>query len=176
MRSSRSRQIQLTVAFGAFAAVLGVGPAYGELSAAAKCQKALAMGVRRVTGAALRSIEKCHRARMRGAMATMGDCNDPSQSTGASLERLQRAVAKLPHLAERACAADGTPASLGYDPCPAPCGSVAISTYADVGECLACLAQDRTRTIALRLVYLADSKVVRFVSTHEPVTASSSSR
>ena len=152
MRSSRSRLIQLTVAFGAFAAVLGVRPAHGgELSGAAKCQKALATGVRRVTGAALRGVEKCHRARMRAASPTTGDCNDPSQSTGASLERLQRAVAKLPNLAERGCAAAGPPASLGYDPCPAPCGAVAISTYADVGECLACLAQDRTRTVAVSI-------------------------
>jgi cytolysin (calcineurin-like family phosphatase) len=138
------------VAVCSLAAIVGVEPARaGGLIADAKCQKALAAGVRRVTGAALKGIEKCHRQRMQSTSATTGDCNDPSVSTGASLERLQRAVAKLHSLADRECGAAGAPATLGYDPCPAPCASVAIATYADVSECLACLAQDRTRAVAV---------------------------
>jgi hypothetical protein len=139
-------------ALSALAMVAGVQPAHAAgLSADAACRKALAVGVRRVTGAALKGVERCHRNRMRGEVAATVDCNDPGQLTGAALERLQRAIAKLGALANRGCNAAGMPAALGYDPCPTPCGAVAIGTYADVSACLACLAQDRARDLATPL-------------------------
>lgn len=106
------------------------------------------VGVRRVTHAALKGVEKCQRARMRGDPPAMAGCNDPGQLSGSSSDRLQRAIATLEAVAGRRCSAASPPATLGYDPCPAPCESIATNTYAGVGSCLACVAQDRVRTLA----------------------------
>lgn len=152
MLISISQHIGAIAALAAVAVLAGVTPAHAApLSAAAACQKALALGVRRVTGVALKGAEKCHRKRMRGTIATSVDCNDPDQLTGASLDRLQHAVAKLEASARRTCDAAGAPAALGYDPCPAPCATIPIGTYTDVSACLACLAQDRAHGVAVTL-------------------------
>jgi cytolysin (calcineurin-like family phosphatase) len=134
-------------------AIVGVRPLHaGDLSADATCQKALAAGVRRVTGAALKGMEKCHRARMRADLSPAVDCNDAAQFTGTSLSRLQRATSALQARAARYCAAAATPATLGYAPCPDPCGAVTVATYTDVAACLACVVRDRARTLATTLL------------------------
>lgn len=106
------------------------------------------VGVRRVTHATLKGIEKCHRSRMRGDVAATVDCNEPSELTGPALDRVQRAIDKLATLADHRCAAASPPATLGYDPCPAPCATVVTNTYGGVSACLACLAQDRAQDAA----------------------------
>src|SRR5262245_56467245 len=102
-------------------------PAAGAgLSGDGACRKALATGVRRVTRPALKGIERGHRDRMRGNLPPESDCNDPAQRPGSAASRLQRAVEKLSSLAARGCEDASAPTSVGFDPCPAPCGAVAI--------------------------------------------------
>jgi cytolysin (calcineurin-like family phosphatase) len=145
---SIARTIGAMVGVSLTAIIISVQPARAGLSADAVCQKALAVGVRRVTRAALKGTETCHRKRMRGDVAATVDCNDPGQLTGGALTRFQKAVAKLEAAADRRCDAASAPATLGYDPCPAPCGLITVGTYADVGTCLACLAANHSRAVA----------------------------
>lgn len=131
------------------------------LSAGASCQKALALGVRRIASVALKGIEKCHLKRMQGQIPATVNCNDPSALTDGALTRLQRAAAKLGTLANRRCDAAGAPAALGYTSCPAPCDTIAVTSYADVGTCLACVAQDRVQRLATTVFGAPEPPVAR---------------
>src|SRR6185369_4183637 len=64
---------------------------------------------------------------------------------------LQRAVTRLDSVAGNSCGAASAPTGIGYDPCPSPCETISSNTYSGVGACLACLAQDRARDVAVSL-------------------------
>jgi cysteine-rich repeat protein len=88
---------------------------------------------------------QCHRMRVRN-LAVGTDCYTLSNVPNAALAELPSSKT-LVKRARTLCSAAASPASLGFVTCPAPCESLAITDYASVGACLACVAADRAGTI-----------------------------
>ncbi len=129
-------------------AVLGSGPVQAQLTHdQTRCRQLIGRGVRRLADTIVKTSLKCHQARLSGTLPAATDCNIPQ----APSSKVERARAVLTKLTQRSCA-DLTPAQNGYLVCPVPCGAVAISDYADVADCMACLAEDRA-TAALASAY-----------------------
>lgn len=94
-------------------------------------------------------LNKCHAQRMAGRLPASTECN--SAATAPNRLLLLRDEGNLRTRVRKRCAqpADvSPPAALGFTTCPAPCAAIAVSSYADVAECLIC----RTRAETSRLV------------------------
>ncbi len=109
------------------------------------CRKTLYEGVRQVMVNVARVETQCHRARVRN-LATGTDCSTLSNVPNAELADLP-SNKTLVKRARSMCADASPPASLGFVTCPAPCDTLPIADYANVGACLACLAADRAGAI-----------------------------
>lgn len=125
-----------------------VAPADAQLTIReTRCRRALQSGAQRFYRTILAKQASCHRLRMVGKLSPLRDCNDPSRLPSSLILNLIES-----HLRKRAAnACPGSPAAYGYETCDAPCGSVIIRNFADVGRCHACLAKakanETTRTI-----------------------------
>jgi hypothetical protein len=136
--------------------LLGASATYAQIPYAhARCRNGLDKGVTTLVKKVLLAQQQCHRLRSQGVLSASLDCNDPAQSP--SIDNIERAAARLRRLVSRRCAAAGTPASLGYVNCPAPCGGL-ISDYESLGDCFVCNTKRRLND-ALVAAYGTDAPV-----------------
>ncbi len=125
-----------------------------------KCRKRIGGGVRLLSNTIVKESLKCHRQRLSGALPPATDCNNPAGLP----EKVARARAILAKLTERGCR-DLVPAQNSYLVCPAPCGTIAISNYADVADCMRCVTEDRVGA-ALSAAYGAPPLPSSSAATH----------
>lgn len=121
--------------------VLDVPEASAFDLAGQQCRAAIFRTGTKLTKTALKAMADCHRLRVSDDQYADRDCNDLSQvDVNGSIANAQR---KLAAVADRACGGD--PAALLYEGCPAPCnaGTPTIANFADVAECLVCLAREK---------------------------------
>ena len=143
--------VALVVALFALGAVR-VAAAEEMSSADMKCRQVLALGVRRLGATVLAEMQKCQQTRMlgelhrstydaaqRGRSPLRVDCYNLARLPAPSIDKINKAEAKLIFLAQKMCVPPvSPPATLGYTLCPAPCDGIAISDYDSVANCLAC--------------------------------------
>lgn len=110
----------------------------------AHCRYKVANAARTYTNYLLQRISTCHQWRIKEKVSPAIDCNDPSTWSANGYQRgtelMQKTLIKITRLAESCRPIGGTPASVGYTACPAPCGAVTISSFSDVAACMSCLA------------------------------------
>ena len=125
---------------------MAVGPAAAQLSNRdAACRYKVAQATRNYSAFLVERSLLCHKQRMRGRLPAAIDCNDPTTwaangfSRGVFLRNKDRAL-----LARKVngCRPDASLAALGYASCPAPCDGIAINGFADLADCVLCLADD----------------------------------
>ena len=121
-------------------------------SADMRCRQALALGARRLGATVLTEMQRCKQTSMlgelhhstydaaqRGRTPLRVDCYDLAALPGSSIEKIDKAEAKLSALAQKMCVPPvSPPAALGYTLCPAPCDSIVITDYDSVATCLVC--------------------------------------
>ncbi len=157
--------------FFAAAAVLWIGaaglPANAIDSADAFCRYKVTNAARMYLNHLAQRINTCHQRRMRGDLPAAINCNDPSSwaangyASGAA--KMQTSIAKIQDLASSCRPVGETPASVGYSACPAPCGGLPVSNFAEVGLCMKCVvdscllpaAQQIYGTVPLPVSYYA---------------------
>ena len=123
----------------------------------ATCRRGLMLAERRLTFHLVRQMGQCHLQRARGRLRSDVDCNDPANVPyPRTIERVARSVAQL---AKSQCRQAGTPASLGFTTCPAPCGSATpLTSYArDVAPCIVC--QSRSEASGIMAAILPEPPV-----------------
>jgi hypothetical protein len=122
-------------------------------TANALCRKTVAKAARGLTGKVLSGSVACHKRRHQGSIAATIDCNDVDSVgfPGAYAAKVSAAVASAAVKVPGKCATASSPAANGYASCPAPCNSVvpAIGTYADVANCLSCVAKAQAKATLL---------------------------
>lgn len=118
-------------------------PAWAIDSADAFCRYKVSNAARMYLNHLAQRINTCHQRRMRGDLPAALNCNDPSSwaangyTSGAA--KMQTTIAKIQDLASSCNPVGETPASVGYSACPAPCGAMPVSTFAEVGLCMRCV-------------------------------------
>jgi len=109
----------------------------------AQCRLSFGNSVRDLAAVTALRVQTCHRQRMQGKLSPAIACNDPSTwsaagyPTGAATmaRDLSRYAAESAH-----CSAGiATPPDAGYSHCPAPCQQLPVTSFAELGECLACV-------------------------------------
>jgi YHYH protein len=114
-------------------------------SAQAKCRNFIATKVRRVADTVLNEEIKCQSDH---ALGVSVDCSSPDAAGFPAMgkSRVARAVTGLDTIGSHCIT---PPNGDGYTTCPSPCnGTVpAITTYADLGHCLVCLAKAHASTL-----------------------------
>jgi len=106
-----------------------------------RCRRALHGGAQRLYRTILAKQAACHRQRMLGKLSPLRDCTDPDRLPSSQI--LDLIESNQVQRAQNACS--GTPASLGFQECNAPCAHVPIRNFADVGRCIACQAKTEAR-------------------------------
>lgn len=118
-------------------------PAAAIDSADAHCRYKVANAARTYLNHLAQRINTCHQHRMRGQLPAGLDCNDPStwaaNGYGAGAQRMQTTIAKITKLANSCNPIGGTPASVGYNACPAPCAALPVGTFSEVATCMRCV-------------------------------------
>ncbi len=144
-RRTTARRIPVCVAAAFLLLIVAAPRAGAQLSRErAKCRKNIGKGVRKLADTVLAERATCHKLRMRGSISAGVDCNDPV-SAPASV-RVAAAERRLASLAVRGCQFL-SPADNQYAVCPAPCDTIAISDYAGVAACLACVAEEHATQV-----------------------------
>ena len=139
----RTAVIALIAALFAFGGVRVVA-AQEIPSADMRCRQGLALGARRLGDTVLREMQKCQQTRMLGELHRSRsplkvDCYDLARLPAPSIDKINKAEAKVGSLAQEMCIPPvSPPAALGYTTCPAPCDSVVITDYDSVATCLVC--------------------------------------
>jgi pimeloyl-ACP methyl ester carboxylesterase len=105
----------------------------------AKCRSRVGKATRKLGTTLIKEGDKCHKKRLGGKLSSSVDCNSVAQMPG--VDKVARAADRLTSDAVKHCAAASPPADNGYGNCVSPCASIAISDYASVGQCLACLVE-----------------------------------
>ncbi len=113
------------------------------------CRKALYEGVRQVMTNVARVETQCHRKRVR-SLSVGTDCSTLSTVPNAELPALAASKGFVKR-ARAVCGAAASPASLGFETCPDPCGTLPITDYASVATCLSCVAADRAGAVVHEL-------------------------
>ena len=98
----------------------------------------------------------CHRDRLKEKLAADIDCNDPWSWTP---EAYPRGAGRVAHDLSRFAAESEfctptvkTTAEVGYLSCPAPCAALPVTSFPELGDCLACIAADASPTYMAALV------------------------
>ena len=135
-----------------FAATLTVSPAWathvGQLSTTdQKCRESVAKVFGKAVSTAAKVSSGCHKDRNAGKIAAATDCNDLTQADAKG--KFAKSQTKLTETIDSLCVTAGASnATLKeFTSCPEPCGTETgvpnpMQTYAQLGECLACLAGD----------------------------------
>jgi hypothetical protein len=104
------------------------------------CRSHLFAGAVKLGRDTIKQLGKCHSQRLNGQLPASTDCNQESSAPWAELR--QRDAVSLHIRARKRCDVPpaSSPAALGFASCPAPCNVQvpAITTYADVADCLEC--------------------------------------
>lgn len=117
-------------------------PAHAQASIQnTRCRRALHSGMQRLFRTTLAKQASCHRQRMLGKFSPLRNCTNPDTLPNSQI--LDVIEGHLLRRARNSC--DGTPASLGYKSCDAPCANIPIVTFTDVGRCIGCLAKEEAR-------------------------------
>ncbi|MFN2426184.1 MAG: hypothetical protein ABR587_07025, partial [Candidatus Binatia bacterium] len=140
------------------ATLLAAWPASAQVGADfARCRSSIAKAYGKFIKATTKTIARCHKERDRDVALAATDCNDAG--TVFAMDDHARARTKLVDAVSRACEAQDsllTAANVGggrefYVSCPVPsCAGVTdpLDTMAEVGGCLACLAESTTAAAA----------------------------
>jgi hypothetical protein len=106
----------------------------------AECLDRIHKRMRKLALIQLDEHDRCHRERMQGDLAPANDCNSPAGVVDP--DRIEYWVARLIENS-RVCNpyAAYPPVDQGFTACPAPCESIAVSDYAGVATCMACLTK-----------------------------------
>jgi len=106
----------------------------------ALCRSHLFAGTIKLGRDTIKQLGKCHSQRLNETLAADTDCNVESNAPWGELRA--RDAESLRIRARKRCDVPPAlaPAVLGFDSCPVPCDAdvPAISTYADVADCLVC--------------------------------------
>jgi hypothetical protein len=146
MRQSNRTILAALLAVGLVAAALP--PVAGAFDTTQqKCRSTLYKGGAKLTKAYLKAITACHKLRDSDGSQSGTNCNSINQADAVAM-KIPTAESKFGLAVDKVCT--GTPSTLLYSSCPAPCdvGTPTISTYADVAQCLTCLARDSAEGIA----------------------------
>lgn len=149
MRPSRTTALRGAVSCG-LALLLLAGPAAAgrpQESIDSLCLSHLLAGASKLGRDTVKQLGKCHSQRLNGHLPAGTDCNSESNAPWADLRA--RDADSLRIRARKRChvASASPPAAMGFGSCPAPC-EAAITTYADVAECLICQVHAIAETLA----------------------------
>jgi len=155
--TDRSRHLLLVGAALAVGALTWNAPssAVAQSDADARCRAAMSARIDQYVDVVLRETDGCHALRMRGLLPQSLVCEDHNAWEGAGFQpgalRVQRAYDRLAREIGADCAGASAPPILGFTGCPPPCAGP-VASYAQVGTCLACLA-DAELTRLVQRVY-----------------------
>lgn len=134
--------VWLTVALAAFA-VAGARRASAFEGRDAQCRYKVSASARNYADNLLQRMATCHQLRMKGKVLVTIDCNDPStwaaNGYGRAAHLMETTTRQMTRIANTCRPLGGTPASVGFNVCPAPCGAVPMATFDDVASCMRCL-------------------------------------
>ncbi len=147
MRSAKHLALITTVALIALG-LSSVPAEAGFSKEALKCRGTISKGGMKLGMTVAKTLGGCHKSRAKGKVAAATDCNDISAAD--SKGKVTKAEAKLRSGvggAKNKCAGL-SPAGLGYQGCPDPCGSIAVDDFGDVADCTICLVRSHGETMA----------------------------
>src|SRR5262245_15707057 len=124
-------------------ATLPVRPAAAIPIGDANCRRSLGSGVKNAVKVVLKEQQSCFKSVMAGKLTGV-NCDDVHDPAFPGALKVQAAANKAVKLAAGGCALASSPQTNGYVFCPSPCGAIAISGYADVANCLVCLAESES--------------------------------
>lgn len=134
-------------------------PAQGADRVAAdrgQCRLSFARSLRALSVSLAFRSGLCHRDRLKGKLDPGIDCNDPWSWTPVSYPR---GASRVAHDLSRFAAESefctptiDTTAEVGYLSCPAPCDALPVTNFPELGDCLACIAEDALPTYLTSIV------------------------
>jgi len=129
----------------ATAVVLIVGTAAAQSVSDAACRLSVGNSVRLFGEVIAVQVGICHRQRLRGALPSSIDCNQPSTWMASGYAHgatgVARGVVRF-RAAMQACSPGPvTPADVGYTSCPAPCAGLPVTSFDELGACLQCVTE-----------------------------------
>lgn len=147
-RSARSRlpshalAVVLTAGFLSLATPAGAAFTVADI----KCREAIAKRGTALAKATVSALVECQALKVAQGLPTDFDCRISANADFRA--KVARNVGRLSATAAKKCGAR-PPAELGYLGCPFPCdGSVpSLTTYGDVGSCLACVVNRDTENL-----------------------------
>src|SRR5215831_95029 len=118
-------------------------PAGAIPSGDALCRRNLGAGVKNAMKVVLKAQQSCFKSVMAGKLTGV-NCDDVHDPAFPGALKVQAAANKAVALASSGCALAASPQTNGYVFCPSPCGTISISGYSDVANCLVCLTESES--------------------------------
>lgn len=137
--------------FAVLLALLLAAPALAADRVAAdkgQCRLSFARSLRALSVSLAFRAGLCHRDRLQQKIDAGVDCNDPWSWTPANYAygagRVAHDLSRFAAESEFCTPTITTTAEVGYTSCPAPCDALPVTSFPELGACLACIARDAT--------------------------------